>query len=58
MKFRFTHKELKNISNKRLLHALIEERKSPLNMYSVLRTRLNKLQEEEKLTFEDIQNEN
>lgn len=43
MKFRWTIKELKEISNKRLIIALIAERKSELNGYCPLARKLDEL---------------
>lgn len=44
MKFRWTMKELKEVSNKRLIIALIAERRSELNVYCPLSKRLNELE--------------
>ena len=43
MKFRFTMKQLADMSDNELLRALVAERKSTLNIYKVLYTRLNRL---------------
>jgi len=43
MKFTFTIKELETITDKKLICALITERQSTLNMYSLLNKRLNEL---------------
>ena len=43
MNFRWTMKELKEITNKRLIIALIAERTSELNGYCPLAQRLNEL---------------
>ena len=43
MKYRWTKKELENSTDKEILLSLIAERKSPLNPYSFLSQRLNKI---------------
>lgn len=44
MKYRWTYKELREISDKKFIQCLINERKSTLNCYSFLYYRLTKLE--------------
>ena len=44
MRFRWTMKELKKVTNKRLIISLIAERKSELNGYCPLACRLTELE--------------
>ena len=44
MKYRWTMKELKERSDREMMHAILNERLSELNPYSPLRVRLEKVQ--------------